>query len=538
MRARGRGRRRGGHLGVRSLATRRAPGRASTVLAAVRSGSGCSRRPRGAPVRRRRSRRRSSRWPPSCAAAGTVARRRADPRRRRTARSPPTCGACGPARTSASASPTRSRPLAGRARRRRCARRGRGARRSRRTMGGRRGRRDRRAGRTRCATGSGAAAEAGALSAQARLSGAGRRRGADRLSRLLDRASTRRRPRTLVTTTPGRVCLVLGLAFEAAGRVVDAPDRAGAPVSVAVRSAWRGLGPRRGPARVRDAGATACAPAASRCAGGRSSPRWFRAEPLGAVGAGSRAGARGRRLSPRAAGGGRAGRRWCAGPPCARSAHRRRGRAASSRSSSTCSAWRVGAGCTPYLAVEATVRWAPPGLGGALRTRARGSCRLGAAFPDALDELARDDTVARSPLVDALARVRPARRAGRPGAGAPRRRGAGDHAPARRGPRAPGAGSAALPARVPRAARVRPAHGRARVALGAHPRLSGAAASRPSPAGLPPALSAVVLSPEDLMHPPNLGRVHLHRLLGGPRAACRPRLCTASSVRPPPSTRS
>src|SRR5262249_34888702 len=46
----------------------------------------------------------------------------------------------------------------------------------------------------------------------------------------------------------------------------------------------------------------------------------------------------------------------------------------------------VGAGCTPYLAVEATVAWAPPALA-ARFDRALDACRLGAAFADALDGL-------------------------------------------------------------------------------------------------------------------------------------------------------
>jgi tight adherence protein C len=60
----------------------------------------------------------------------------------------------------------------------------------------------------------------------------------------------------------------------------------------------------------------------------------------------------------------------------------------------------IGAGCTPYLAVDAAVRWSPPGLGARLDRVVRAT-RLGAAFPDALDELART-APGLEPLVDAL----------------------------------------------------------------------------------------------------------------------------------------
>jgi tight adherence protein C len=60
----------------------------------------------------------------------------------------------------------------------------------------------------------------------------------------------------------------------------------------------------------------------------------------------------------------------------------------------------IGAGCTPYLAVDAAVRWSPPGIGARLDRVVRAT-GLGAAFPDALDELART-TPSLEPLVDAL----------------------------------------------------------------------------------------------------------------------------------------
>jgi tight adherence protein C len=46
----------------------------------------------------------------------------------------------------------------------------------------------------------------------------------------------------------------------------------------------------------------------------------------------------------------------------------------------------VEAGCTPYLAVDRAVRWAPP-LMAARLTEVREACALGATFGDALDEL-------------------------------------------------------------------------------------------------------------------------------------------------------
>ena len=60
----------------------------------------------------------------------------------------------------------------------------------------------------------------------------------------------------------------------------------------------------------------------------------------------------------------------------------------------------VGAGCTPYLAVDAAVAWAPPDLA-ARFGRVLRACRLGSSFPDALAKLARD-TPALAPVADAL----------------------------------------------------------------------------------------------------------------------------------------
>lgn len=57
----------------------------------------------------------------------------------------------------------------------------------------------------------------------------------------------------------------------------------------------------------------------------------------------------------------------------------------------------VGAGCTPFLAVEATARWAPPGFA-ALFTNVVGACRLNVGFDDALVDL-----VHNAPNLQALA---------------------------------------------------------------------------------------------------------------------------------------
>jgi hypothetical protein len=60
----------------------------------------------------------------------------------------------------------------------------------------------------------------------------------------------------------------------------------------------------------------------------------------------------------------------------------------------------VGAGCTPYLAVESAARWAPPVVGRELAAVVQ-SCRLGSTFAAALRDLAaRRPRLA--PLVDAL----------------------------------------------------------------------------------------------------------------------------------------
>ena len=60
----------------------------------------------------------------------------------------------------------------------------------------------------------------------------------------------------------------------------------------------------------------------------------------------------------------------------------------------------VGAGCTPYLAVEVATRWAPPANGARLGSAPR-ACALGASFVEALDDVAMTTPRLR-PLVDAL----------------------------------------------------------------------------------------------------------------------------------------
>ncbi len=60
----------------------------------------------------------------------------------------------------------------------------------------------------------------------------------------------------------------------------------------------------------------------------------------------------------------------------------------------------VGAGCTPYLAVEVAVRWSPPVIAAPLEGVLR-ACALGVSFDVALDDAARG-TAALRPLSDAL----------------------------------------------------------------------------------------------------------------------------------------
>ena len=60
----------------------------------------------------------------------------------------------------------------------------------------------------------------------------------------------------------------------------------------------------------------------------------------------------------------------------------------------------VGAGCTPYLAVEVATRWAPPTIGGRLGAVPR-ACALGASFTQALDDVASETPRLRA-LADAV----------------------------------------------------------------------------------------------------------------------------------------
>ena len=60
----------------------------------------------------------------------------------------------------------------------------------------------------------------------------------------------------------------------------------------------------------------------------------------------------------------------------------------------------IGAGCTPYLAVEVASRWAPPVVAASFAS-VLGACALGASFDAALDDAARSAPPLR-PLVDAL----------------------------------------------------------------------------------------------------------------------------------------
>jgi hypothetical protein len=60
----------------------------------------------------------------------------------------------------------------------------------------------------------------------------------------------------------------------------------------------------------------------------------------------------------------------------------------------------VGAGCTPYLAVDMAARWAPPGMAARL-AGVQHACALGATFAEALDDVAARAPPLR-PLADAL----------------------------------------------------------------------------------------------------------------------------------------
>ena len=60
----------------------------------------------------------------------------------------------------------------------------------------------------------------------------------------------------------------------------------------------------------------------------------------------------------------------------------------------------VGAGCTPFLAVEVAAHWAPPVIGGRLAAVPR-ACGLGMSFAAALDDMAASTPRLR-PLADAL----------------------------------------------------------------------------------------------------------------------------------------
>jgi tight adherence protein C len=69
----------------------------------------------------------------------------------------------------------------------------------------------------------------------------------------------------------------------------------------------------------------------------------------------------------------------------------------------------VGAGCTPYLAVEAVTRWGPPVVAARFRSVLR-ACELGSAFGAALDAMG-SETRALARVADAL---RSAERTGSP----------------------------------------------------------------------------------------------------------------------------
>ena len=152
-------------------------------------------------------------------------------------------------------------------------------------------------------------------------------------------------------------------------------------------------------ARARRAGAGARA-VALRPAGARVRRRWFRAQPSARSETGRAEGPGASARAVLARSGGMVGR--VLGGVRARVARRRTEVAVQRELPVVLDLLgvAVGAGCTPYLAIEATVRWAPPDLAARFERVLR-ACRLGAAFPDALDELART-TPLLQPVVDAL----------------------------------------------------------------------------------------------------------------------------------------
>ena len=123
----------------------------------------------------------------------------------------------------------------------------------------------------------------------------------------------------------------------------------------------------------------------------------------------------------------------------------------------------VGAGCTPFLAVEVAARWSPPVVAAQL-DGVRHACGLGQSFSGALDDAGRDATPMLAPLADALlASVGAATahrlsdaRAPQPPSSAPSSA-SGAEARARTVP-----GPTPLPSRLPRAAGVRAPDRRAR----------------------------------------------------------------------------
>ena len=239
-------------------------------------------------------------------------------------------------------------------------------------------RRDRRAGRVAAVTGSTRwprPAPSRRRRGSRRSWSARRRSGTSRSRALVDPASVT----ALVDTGVGRVCLVVGLGLGGAGRAVDPPHRRVGGVSspmAAVVAARPRVGRAAGPAD-RAAG-TPGGTGRTNCRARRRRPTGRRAEP------GSWRGSAPRRPIAR-------GPSDVCSEPCTR---------AGGPGSTTTPLARelpvvvdllgvaVGAGCTPYLAVEVAARWSPAMVGRAARRRAALRARSGSGSTRALDDAA------------------------------------------------------------------------------------------------------------------------------------------------------
>ena len=137
----------------------------------------------------------------------------------------------------------------------------------------------------------------------------------------------------------------------------------------------------------------------------------------------------------------------------------------------------VGAGCTPYLAVEVASRWSSAPVA-ARSTTCSGSVRARARLRGCARRRRARRTPRLRPLGRRAARLRSPRRAGRSRARPAGRRGPRRAPSTRRGPRPPRPRAAPVPPHLPRAARVRAAHGGARPRRRARPPVTRRCRSR------------------------------------------------------------